>query len=1337
MSGDASGDGHAATSMARRCSRCGTRYPIEEAHHCPDELAKTAANDSAELGGATKPTLPEPGLRREAEDLIGVILGDRYEIQERISRGGMGVVYKARHVVLESQLAVKFLLRPQDEEARRRFLLEAKLASKISHPNTVAISDFGVLPDGRSYLVMEFLRGPTLAKVLKTASQLDAKRACHIALQIARGLHAVHDQGIVHRDLKPENIFLLEHDGKGDFVKIVDFGIALLQGAVAVADRGEGTASASLPDSLEEAQAAPLSEGSARGETGSARSAATSQRSVPPSAMSAGERFTLPGALMGTPLYMSPEQVRAGEIDARADQYALGCILYEMLVGEVPFAAATVSKLLFKHLTEAPEPPRKRRPGLAITVSLEALILRLLAKDPAARFPSMHAVEEALEAELAAMQPRPGLRGLGRGTQALILAPLLLSLAGLGYAVLHQRSGKQPVVPTLSSGDLQSLRQQALQALKRDLMSSSPALRRGALQHLGHGGDGITPSDLDPLLRDPDDEVRAQAALAMGRLADRQVLARLLPLLAAEQPAHVRVAAATALDALGDPSGRALLKTALGQDRGDLQLRAAYVLCERGEESALLVLRQHAAQQDAVAALPLWARLVHCGDASAREALRAELGSSPERALRAAGLLAQEGDAQGAAYLRGRMQKREPDQLTAARLLSVQRDVSAIWMLRQVVADPQATAAALRVAADGLALSGERDDARLLRDPFLRASEPELRQSMAAAILQIADREPGALSQQGLLWAQAAVSSDDWLTRRGAAEVLGDSNAPDAVQLLAQLSKDGDARVRRSAVRALGRKRERPALQALAQTLRDGDVQVRKEALFSMEKVAERISAVELQSVVADVSAWLSDTLKSGTQEEQLLGSALLLRLGDQGQRTLFGSFLTSTDELLRKLAVQKAPAEPALLNPLVRDAAYGVRFSAAVRLASLFSSPPSAQETEPLQKVLNEGLAHGGADAISAYASLRKIGVAGAASPTFDATLKGSDLETRLAAVDACALLPGDQAISLLSLAAQDRDPQIRQRVAEVVTEFTAPAQTTATPTNPAAAAPSSARPQPARLAADARLILQRLAEDGDPLVRARAQVLLSRVLLPRAVQTLASPSRGAVSTQAAETAHQGASLDGGAKDAASAVDAGSAAGALAADAGASGKPDSTDTPAGARSSASDPVPADNAAGSGKTADVAAQMFEKVTQALAKKDTERARKGLAKALAKCAKAKGTSPLCTKLAFESTVSLGQTYEAKGFWVDAMQEYEQLSTRASALKLSSDQTATLQSAMNKLKTSLGLIVISKQVGKKCQVIRRWVKTGMTQIDIDGEAQTVEVEAGETKTFGSCR
>ncbi len=137
-------------------------------------------------------------VSKPAEDLVGRVLGERYRVEQRLSQGGMGVVYQARHVVLDSQLAVKVLLKPQGPEDQRRFLQEAKLASLIQHPNTVQIIDFGVLPSGQSYLVMELMRGRTLATELQKGP-MDALRVCQIGTQIARGLQAVHDQGIVHR----------------------------------------------------------------------------------------------------------------------------------------------------------------------------------------------------------------------------------------------------------------------------------------------------------------------------------------------------------------------------------------------------------------------------------------------------------------------------------------------------------------------------------------------------------------------------------------------------------------------------------------------------------------------------------------------------------------------------------------------------------------------------------------------------------------------------------------------------------------------------------------------------------------------------------------------------------------------------------------------------------------------------------------------------------------------------------------------------------------------------------------------------------------------------------
>ncbi|MFO0580248.1 MAG: serine/threonine-protein kinase [Polyangia bacterium] len=155
----------------------------------------------------TESAAPPPASRIPPgfQDFIGTVIGERYQILEMISHGGMGVVFKARHLTLKNIVAVKVLRRRSDSVTQKRFMQEARLASKIKHPNIVFISDFGVLPDGRSYLVMEYLEGPTLAAQLKQGP-LDPLRACRIALQIARGMRAVHQHGIVHRDLKPQKV---------------------------------------------------------------------------------------------------------------------------------------------------------------------------------------------------------------------------------------------------------------------------------------------------------------------------------------------------------------------------------------------------------------------------------------------------------------------------------------------------------------------------------------------------------------------------------------------------------------------------------------------------------------------------------------------------------------------------------------------------------------------------------------------------------------------------------------------------------------------------------------------------------------------------------------------------------------------------------------------------------------------------------------------------------------------------------------------------------------------------------------------------------------------------
>ena len=174
-----------------------TEPPIKPPRVCPD-CGESYRSGTYHACQATRSPVSLNMQARPREDLVGTVIGDRYNVLERLTSGGMGVVYRVRHILLDSEMAIKVLLKPQDPDAQYRFLQEAQLASKIKHPNTVIITDFGLLDDGRSYIAMEFLRGPTLQRVISDGA-IAPVRACNIAVQIARGLQAVHDKGIIHR----------------------------------------------------------------------------------------------------------------------------------------------------------------------------------------------------------------------------------------------------------------------------------------------------------------------------------------------------------------------------------------------------------------------------------------------------------------------------------------------------------------------------------------------------------------------------------------------------------------------------------------------------------------------------------------------------------------------------------------------------------------------------------------------------------------------------------------------------------------------------------------------------------------------------------------------------------------------------------------------------------------------------------------------------------------------------------------------------------------------------------------------------------------------------------
>jgi serine/threonine protein kinase len=298
-----------------------------------------------------------------------VVIGQRinnYEIRALLGEGGMAAVYLAEHPFIGRQVAVK-LLHPSVTKAPdvvARFLNEAKAANAIGHPNIIDILDVGMLPDGMPYLIMELLKGESLAGRLERDRSLPVAAALDVAIQAASAVGAAHAAGIVHRDLKPANLFLTADLDKParDRVKVLDFGIAKLAGTV----------------------------------TGN-------------------QTKTTTGAILGTPAYMSPEQSlgRSTAIDRRTDIYSLGVILHHALAGELPFMAEGFGEMMMLHITAPPPPLRTRNPQ--ISAELEALVLRALAKRPEARFQSMAEIEAALKAEVVRLE---GTQAAGDGEAA-------------------------------------------------------------------------------------------------------------------------------------------------------------------------------------------------------------------------------------------------------------------------------------------------------------------------------------------------------------------------------------------------------------------------------------------------------------------------------------------------------------------------------------------------------------------------------------------------------------------------------------------------------------------------------------------------------------------------------------------------------------------------------------------------------------------------------------------------------------------------------------------------------------------------------------------------------
>ncbi len=303
------------TDMRKICLRCGSKFG-SRAEYCPHDGSLLATDDEI------------------ADPLLGTVLLEQFRVEKQIGVGGMGTVYRAHQTTFGRDVAIKVLRQElaRDEQAVARFEREARLATSLDHPNLVRVFLSGRLPDNRLYIVMELLEGRSLADELDDHGPPSLERAVIMIMKLCAGLDAVHAAGIVHRDIKPENVYLVKRGRDGDFVKLVDFGVA----RVLEADGTDPT---------------------------------TTQN----------------GRVFGTATYISPEAATGDDTDRRSDIYSLGVLSYQLLTGELPFEGTTAGAVLMQHVHNEPPPLRTKGRGAEVPDGVARVVMRALSKEPEAR----------------------------------------------------------------------------------------------------------------------------------------------------------------------------------------------------------------------------------------------------------------------------------------------------------------------------------------------------------------------------------------------------------------------------------------------------------------------------------------------------------------------------------------------------------------------------------------------------------------------------------------------------------------------------------------------------------------------------------------------------------------------------------------------------------------------------------------------------------------------------------------------------------------------------------------------------------------------------------------